>query len=74
VRNRSQAVSPDLHSLATDAVIATPAITAPWWLPAFNSGVQELMLVGGLFLLMVRIAVALRDLFARRRRRTGDFK
>jgi hypothetical protein len=63
-------VSPELHSLATDAAIATPAITAPWWLPSFNSGIQELMLIGGFILLALRIAVALRELFGRRRRAT----
>jgi hypothetical protein len=65
-------MSPDLHSLVTDAVIATPAITAPWWLPALNSGIQEMMLVGGFVLLALRIAVAIRDLFARRRRKATD--
>lgn len=46
------------HDLVTDGTIVSGAVTAPWWLPLFNAGVQEFLLLGAGVLLTLRLALA----------------
>ena len=45
-----------------DATIGAGAVTSPAWLEALNNAVQELVLVGGFILLILRIWIAIREL------------
>ena len=44
-----------------DAPIGLAAVTAPLWLNWFEGWMQALLLVGGVVLLMIRIAIAWRE-------------
>lgn len=51
-------VSPDT---VVDTVVATGAVTSPWWLIYFEAGNHIVLMVGGLILLVLRIGVAWRE-------------
>ena len=58
--------------LVTDLAVGATAITMPLWINVMNSTIQELMLIGGLVLLVVRIWIAIKDLRTKRGRRSTD--
>lgn len=60
--------------LALDAGVALPALTSPVWWDAFDAVTHVLLVLGGLFLLYLRIRIALDERKSRRghRRRASD--
>ena len=61
-----------LPGLAVDAAIALPAITIPAWWPFVNEAMHVILLLGGVALVWLRIALAIRDLRSRRQDRDRD--
>ena len=46
---------------ATDGGLFASILTLPWWLPGLEGWIQAALLLGGLFLLILRILVAWRE-------------
>jgi len=51
-----------LSKHALDGAVGAAAVTAPLWLQLVQSGSQVLVALGGVVLVALRIAIALRDL------------
>lgn len=47
--------------MAIDGTIAVGAVTSPFWMQALQTGVGVFMLLGGAFLLGLRILIAWRE-------------
>ena len=44
-----------------DPVLATAAVTSPWWLTYFEQASSVLMIAGGIALLVLRLAISWRE-------------
>ncbi len=51
-----------LSKHALDGAVGAAAVTAPLWLQLVQSGSQALVALGGVVLVALRIAIAVRDL------------
>jgi uncharacterized membrane protein YozB (DUF420 family) len=48
-------------SVKVDYALGTAAASAPWWLPHFDHTVHVILGVGGVALVLLRVAIAWRD-------------
>lgn len=59
----------DLSALSPklDYAIGAAATTSPWWMPYFNDASHVLIVVGGLALLILRLAISWKEYRAKKR-------
>jgi len=50
-----------------DVLIGAGAVLSPWWLPWLHQAGTEFLFYGGIALLVIRLAVSLREWFRGRR-------
>ena len=50
-----------MKSTVIDAALGTSAVASPWWLQHLETTLGLIMLIGGVILLVLRIAIAWRN-------------
>ncbi len=60
-------MSDRIPSNVVDGLTSSAAVTAPWWLAYLHGAMQELMLIGGFVLLVLRIVIAVKELREKRK-------